>query len=267
MPDTYRGLIRDSANPGLDYAGYVESVLTEMEHRGEGLAGFIAESILSCGGQVMLPKGYLKAVYAMIRRRGGLCIADEVQVGFGRVGSHFWGFELQGVVPDVVTLGKPIGNGHPMGAVITTKAVANAFNNGMEFFSTFGGNPVSCAIGHAVLEVIENEQLQQNAQQTGNYLLQNLRDLQSHYPIIGDVRGTGLFLGIELVHDPIEKTPATHQATYLVNRMRQMGILLSTDGPQENVIKIKPPLCFNQDNGDFFLTTLSKVLKEDYLQV
>jgi len=196
-----------------------------------------------------------------------LCICDEVQVGFGRVGDHFWGFELQGVVPDIVTMGKPIGNGHPLAAVVTTKAVAEAFANGMEFFNTFGGNPVSCAIGREVLQVVKDEKLQSHAKEIGAYLTKGLQELQNQFPIIGDVRGHGLFLGFELVKDSKTLEPAGAEAAYLADRMRARGILISTDGPHHNVIKIKPPMCFGKKEVDFMLENLKKVLGEDFLQV
>ncbi|MEZ4852151.1 MAG: aminotransferase class III-fold pyridoxal phosphate-dependent enzyme [Bacteroidia bacterium] len=181
------------------------------------------------------------------------------------VGTHFRGFELQDVVPDIVTMGKPIGNGHPLAAVVTTPEVAEAFANGMEYFNTFGGNPVSCAIGREVLAIIADEGLQTHALKTGNYLTQGLRELQSRYPVIGDVRGPGLFLGFELINDPETLEPAADKASYLANRMRQMGVLMSTDGPFHNVLKIKPPMCFNQENADLLLEYLDMVLGEDMM--
>jgi 4-aminobutyrate aminotransferase-like enzyme len=190
-----------------------------------------------------------------------------VQVGFGRVGSHFWAFETQNVVPDIVTLGKPIGNGHPLAAVITTAEIADAFANGMEYFNTFGGNPVSCAIGMAVLDVIENEGLQQNAERAGRRLLEGMRGLQAKYPIIGDVRGLGLYVGIELVTSRETLDPAAKHADYVINRLRQHGILISTDGPLENVLKLKPPLVFSEQNAAEVVAALDKVLGEDCLQI
>ena len=186
-------------------------------------------------------------------------MADEVQVGFGRVGSHIWGFELQGVIPDIVTLGKPIGNGHPLGAVITTKEIADAFNNGMEYFNTFGGNPVSCAIGNAVLDVIENEELQKNSLDVGKYFYDELMKIKPKYKIIGDVRGQGLFIGIELVRDHETLEPADAEASNIVEEMKNMNVLLSTDGPYHNVIKIKPPIVFNKDNVDTVVNNLKEV--------
>src|SRR5439155_23108998 len=167
--------------------------IRQLQQNQSNLAAFICESLLSCGGQLVLPENYLKAAYRYVRDAGGLCIADEVQVGFGRTGTHFWGFETQGVVPDIVTMGKPIGNGHPLAAVVTTPEIAASFNNGMEYFNTFGGNPVSCAIGLAVLDVIAEEGLQENAQRVGTHLMEGMRALMEKHVLIGDVRGLGLF--------------------------------------------------------------------------
>jgi 4-aminobutyrate aminotransferase-like enzyme/Ser/Thr protein kinase RdoA (MazF antagonist) len=267
IPDVFRGRHRDPQTAGREYAAYVDAAIAKFSARGERVGGVIIESILSCGGQIVLPEGYLREVYQKIRAAGGLCIADEVQVGLGRVGKHFWGFELQGVVPDIVTIGKPIGNGHPLGAVVCTPKVARAFANGMEYFNTFGGNPVSSAVGRAVLSVVQREGLQQRAKETGNHLLQLLRELQTHHSIIGDVRGHGLFLGFELIAEPTTLAPATAQAKYLKNRMRQLGFLMSTDGPDENVLKIKPPMCFDRKNGEQLVEYLDRVLREDALKV
>ena len=265
MPDTYRGEFKGK-DAGIQYAKHIEALIGSVQQQGKGIAGFICESILSCGGQIVLPNGFLKAAYSAVRSAGGLCIADEGHVGFGRVGAHFWGFELQGVIPDIVTMGKPIGNGHPLAAVVTTPAVAEAFTNGMEYFNTFGGNPVSCAIGRTVLQIVQEEKLQAHAQSVGQYLLTGLQSLQKQFPIIGDVRGHGLFLGFELVQDE-QLRPAASQASYLANRMRQGAVLMSTDGPLHNVLKIKPPMCFTQANADFFLEGLEKVFKEDFMQI
>lgn len=265
IPDIYRGLYRNDPEAGKKYASHVKSAIKKVQDQGRNIGGFICESILSCGGQIVLPEGYLQEAYQDIRSAGGLCIADEVQVGFGRVGEYFWGFELQGVVPDIVTMGKPIGNGHPLAAVVTTQKVAEAFANGMEYFNTFGGNPVSCAIGREVLQIIQDNKLQAHALGIGTYLQQGLRALQERFPIIGDVRGHGLFLGFELVKDRETLEPAAKEADYLSNRMRERGILMSTDGPFYNVLKIKPPMCFDRSNADFLLENLEKVFGEDYL--
>jgi 4-aminobutyrate aminotransferase-like enzyme len=212
----------------------------------------------------VFPPGYLDAVYRAVRAAGGVCIADEVQTGFGRIGTHFWGFEPQGVVPDIVVLGKPIGNGHPIGAVVTTPAIADAFDNGMEFFSTFGGNTVSCAVGLAVLDVLRDEGLQAHALRVGERMLAGLRPLVDRYPIVGEVRGSGLFLGVELVRDRGTLEPAAEEASFVSNRMREHGILLGTDGPYHNVVKIRPPMPFNEDDAETLVATLDKILAESF---
>jgi len=217
------------------------------------LCGFIAESMPSVAGQIVFPDGYLARVYDGVREAGGVCIADEVQTGYGRIGTHFWAFEKYGVVPDIIVLGKPIGNGHPIGAVITTRAIADSFANGMEFFSTFGGNNVSCAIGLKVLEVVQEEKLQAHALAVGDRLLSGLRDLQQRHEIIADVRGSGLFIGVELVRD---HEPAAVEAARVVNQMRERGILIGTDGPHHNVLKIRPPMPFSQANADELIAAL-----------
>lgn len=267
IPDTYRGLYRNDPEAGSKYAQHVQKAIKTIEEKGRGVAGFICEGIISCGGQIVLPQNYLKEAYEMVREAGGVCISDEVQEGFGRVGEHFWAFELQGVVPDIVTMGKPIGNGHPLAAVVTTRSVADAFANGMEYFNTFGGNPVSCAIGREVLAVIKDEKLQENAREVGNYLKSGLRKLMKKFQIIGDVRGHGLFLGFELVKDRTSLKPASEEASYLANRMKQRSILMSTDGPYYNVLKIKPPMCFSKKDADFLLENLELVLAEDFLKI
>jgi len=240
MPDAYRGPHRGEG-AGAAYAEDVKATLAKAKN---GAAAFIAESALGCGGQIILPKGFLASAYKYARAAGAVCIADEVQTGMGRAGSHFWMFETQDVVPDIVTIGKPIGNGHPMAAVVTTEKIANAFANGMEYFNTFGGNPVSCAIGLAVLDVIEEEGLQAHALKTGKQFKRAFEEMATRHEIIGDVRGQGLFLGIELVRDHNTLEPADSEATKVVNQMRSKGILLSTDGPLHNVLKIKPPIIF-----------------------
>ncbi len=263
LPDTFRGRYQGDGQ-GSNYAAHVQEQVENIQKKGRKVAGFICESIISCGGQIELPNNYLKEAYSSVRKAGGLCIADEVQVGCGRVGSHFWAFELQGVIPDIVTIGKPIGNGHPLAAVVCTKEVANAFANGMEYFNTFGGNPVSSAIGKEVLSVIKDEGLQENALKTGSYLKNGLNQLKEEFPIIADVRGQGLFLGFELCDS--NKNPLPDQADYLMNRMKELGILMSTDGPDHNVLKIKPPMVFSKENADELIQRLRIVLKEDFMQ-
>ncbi len=258
LPDTYRGKFKNNdANAGFSYA---QEALRIIEPWKGKIASFIAEPIVGCGGQVPVPKDYLKILYPEIRQQGGICISDEVQTGFGRLGDVFWGFEAHEVIPDIVILGKPMGNGHPMGAVVCTDAIAEAFENGMEFFSSFGGNPVSCSIGQAVLEVLETEHLQKNALTVGNDYLQKLRELANQYECIGDVRGSGLFIGIELVKDRLSQEPHTRLARHLKNELRNHRILVSTDGPYENVIKSKPPLCFSKENVDEVVGALAKIL-------
>ena len=267
LADDYRGSYRrDDAQAGAKYARYVAEILERTRAEGRSVAAYIAETLPSVGGQIVFPAGYLSQVYSHVRGAGAVCIADEVQVGFGRLGTHFWGFETQGVVPDIVVLGKPIGNAFPLAAVITTDEIANSFNNGMEFFSTFGGNPVACAAGLAVLDVLEEEHLQQNALRVGTHLLEGLKVLQTRHALIGDVRGSGLFLGIDLVLDRKTREPAARQASYLVNRLRDCGILTGTDGPHHNVIKLRPPLVFSEADADFFVKTLDAILNEDAAQ-
>ncbi|WP_350551829.1 aminotransferase class III-fold pyridoxal phosphate-dependent enzyme [Pseudoalteromonas sp. 120-MNA-CIBAN-0494] len=263
LPDPYRGEFQGTGSKTAElYANSVKATLAKLAQAGKKPSAFICESLQGVAGQIIMPDGYLAMVYEQIRAAGGVCIADEVQVGFGRVGSHMWAFETQNVVPDIVTLGKPIGNGHPMAAVITTQEIADAFVTGMEYFNTFGGNPVSCAIGMAVLDVIEQEQLQAHALTTGAYFTEQLRLLQQHFELIGDVRGLGLFIGVELVEDRISKQPATDKTSWLVEFFKQHHILLSTEGPFYNILKIKPPLAFNKCDADKFIKVLKLGLME-----
>jgi 4-aminobutyrate aminotransferase-like enzyme/Ser/Thr protein kinase RdoA (MazF antagonist) len=263
IPDDYRGAYkRDDPQAGGKYARHVLEITERLKAQRRGLAGFIAESLPSVGGQIVMPPGYLADVYRYVRAAGGLCIVDDVQTGFGRVGTHFWGFEMQGVTPDIVVLGKPIGNGHPLGAVITTPEIADAFNNGMEYFTTFGGNPVSCTVGLEVLNVVLDETLQEHAQRVGERILAGLRPFVERYPLVGDVRGSGLFLGVELVRDRETLEPATEEAAYVMNRMREHGILLGTDGPYHNVVKIRPPMPFDEENAELMVDVMGKVLSE-----
>jgi 4-aminobutyrate aminotransferase-like enzyme/Ser/Thr protein kinase RdoA (MazF antagonist) len=261
IPDDYRGAHR-RADPqgGQKYADDVGAVIAGVLARGRKIAGFICESFPSVGGQIVPPPGYLEAVYRHVRGAGGLCIADEVQTAYGRTGDDFYAFESQGVVPDIVVLGKPIGNGYPIGAVVTTRAVAAAFDNGMEFFSTFGGSTVSCATALAVLETVLDEDLQAHAQRVGERLLSSIAGLAARHEIVGDVRGRGLFLGVELVLDRSTLAPATAAAARIVNRMRERGILIGTEGPAHNVLKIRPPMPFGEQDADQLVTTLDDVL-------
>jgi 4-aminobutyrate aminotransferase-like enzyme len=234
----------------------VESAVTS----GQPPGAFLVESMPSVAGQIVPPGGYLREAFAAVRAAGGVCIVDEVQVGFGRTGDHFWGFERQGVVPDIVVMGKPMGNGHPIGAVVTTAEIAKSFANGMEYFSTFGGNPVSMAVALAVLDVIEDEGLQENARRVGSFLLETLSQLGTRHPIIGDVRGTGLFLGVELVRDRKTLEPATAETSRVVEALKDRGILTGTEGPHHNVIKIRPPMCVTMTDAERIVETLDAVL-------
>ncbi|MDB3854706.1 aminotransferase class III-fold pyridoxal phosphate-dependent enzyme [Euryarchaeota archaeon] len=250
IPDTYRGGDRDYAS---ELAGIVNGV--------DSIAGLLIESMLSCAGQIPLPQGYLESAFELIRDAGGLCIADEVQVGFGRVGKHMWAFEEHRVIPDIVVMGKPIGNGHPMAAVFTTEKIASKFEE-MEFFSTFGGNPVSCAIGLAVLDEIEDKDLMHNAELLGKIFVDGLNDLKKKHTLIGDVRGRGLFIGFELVSDHNTLQPAPNEAKKLVAEMLSRNVLLSTDGPHNNVIKIKPPMVITIEDVNLTLKLLDDVLSK-----
>ncbi|XP_077598253.1 ethanolamine-phosphate phospho-lyase [Stigmatopora nigra] len=265
-PDVYRGKYkRDHPDPAKAYADKVQEIIGQVQSKGRKVAAFIAESLQSCGGQVIPPAGYFQRVAEHVRQAGGLFIADEVQVGFGRVGAHFWAFQLQGddFVPDIVTMGKPIGNGHPMSCVVTTREVAQAFTtSGMEYFNTFGGNPVSCAIGLAVLDVIAKEDLQGRALRVGGYLTSLLEKQKDKHPLIGDIRGRGLFVGVELVRDRIRLTPAAAEANEVICRLKEELVLLSADGPHRNVLKFKPPMCFSVEDADFVVGKMDAILTE-----
>jgi 4-aminobutyrate aminotransferase-like enzyme len=261
-PDPFRGKYRGTDCSG-NYVQEIQQAITTIQNQDLELSAFIAETIMGCGGQLFIPEGFLKDAFALVRKAGGVCILDEVQIGFGRIGSHFWGFESHGVVPDILTMGKLMGNGHPLSAVVTTREIADTFNNGMEYFNSFAGNPVSCAVGQSVLDVIRDEELQANSLHVGAYLLDKLRALQVKHELIGDVRGAGLFIGVELVNNNEALDPASDEAYSIINRMKEKRLLLSIDGPDHNVIKIKPPLIFTEDDADF----LSKILDESLSQI
>jgi len=255
MPKAFGSGFLDDGAAGNHFA---EQSKEQIAANRDEIAAFIAEPIVGCGGQVPLAKGYLKQVYKSIRAQGGICISDEVQVGFGRLGDTFWGYEMYDVVPDMVILGKPMANGHPIGAVVTTTEIAESFDNGLEFFSSFGGNPVSCAIGQAVLEVIEEEGLQARAKKVGDYLMDGLKDLQADFSQIADVRGSGLFIGVEIVD--AQGNANTALAAHIKNGLRENQILISTDGPYDSVLKIKPPLSFNLIDADKLIHNLTDQL-------
>lgn len=262
MPDRNRGKYADRENFLEAHLEELDTLLNELEKLDRLPAAFYSETILGCGGQIFLPENYFKEVFKRMRAKGVLCIIDEVQVGFGRIGSHFWAFEYHDIDPDIVVIGKPMGNGHPIAGLVTTSEISDSFNNGMEFFSSFGGNPVSCEIGNAVLDIIDEEHLQQNAHEVGIYFLTQLNNLKAIYPIIADVRGQGLFIGIELLKD---NQPATEETKRIVEEMKNNQILLSVDGPDNNVIKIKPPIIFEKEHVDFVCHTLKKVCDKLFL--
>lgn len=264
IADPYRGLHR-GADAGPRYVAEVQSILDRLTGEGRRPRAILAEAIIGCGGQVVPPAGYLAGAFDAVRAAGGVAIADEVQVGFGRVGTHFWAFEEQGARPDIVTMGKPIGNGHPLAAVATTREIADRFAGGMEFFATFGGNNVSAAIGEAVLDVIESEGLQANAADLGALFFERMAPLAEAYPFIGDVRGRGLYLGVDLAKDRATREPDTDAARYVAGRMRDKGILISTDGPSNNVLKIKPPIVFTALEMERLVGSLAEVFGETAL--
>ncbi|CAL2076765.1 Peptidase M23 [Tenacibaculum dicentrarchi] len=264
LVDSFRGKYRGE-NTAKKYADEVQKCIDTIQNKGRNVGAFIIEPIISCGGQVELPTGFLSEAYQKIRKVGGVCISDEVQTGCGRMGKTFWGFQLHDVVPDIITIGKPLGNGHPIAAVACTQKVAEAFANGMEYFNTFGGNPVSCAIATEVIRTVKRDKLQENALEVGNYLKSSLKELSKEFPIIGDVRGQGLFLGIEFVDSQLN--PLASHADYIANRMKNYGILMSTDGADHNVLKIKPPIVFTKENAEEVLFYLKKILKEDFMKV
>ncbi len=243
------------------YVNDAKRQIEELIEKGQKPAYFIAEPISGCGGQVPLAPGYLQAMKPYLETKEILIITDEVQTGFGRLGSHFWGFEYHGIIPDIVVLGKPMANGHPIGAVVTTTEIADKFANGMEFFSSFGGNPVSMEAAKAVLEVVEEEDLQKHALSTGNYYKNRLLELKKKYPHIGDVRGEGLFLGIEFIH-PENMKPNTELARTVKEKLKDAFVLTSTDGPFDSVIKTKPPLCFDKKNVDEVCDKMDLMLKK-----
>ncbi|WP_085581918.1 MULTISPECIES: aminotransferase [unclassified Pseudomonas] len=260
-PNTYRGEFRgpDSAP---DYVRSVEHQLARLDEQKRQLAGFICEPVYGNAGGISLPPGYLKTVYGLVRARGGVCIADEVQVGYGRMGHFFWGFEEQGVVPDIITMAKGMGNGQPLGAVITRREIAEALENEGYFFSSAGGSPVSCQIGMAVLDVLEEEGLWENAQVVGGHFKARLQALVEKYPLAGAVHGSGFYLGLELVRDRETLEPATEETMRLCDRLRELGIFMQPTGDDLNILKIKPPMVTSRQSVDFFVDMLAKVFDE-----
>ena len=259
LPDPYRGRFADD---GAAYAESVAAQARDLAAAGRPAAAFIHESVSGCGGQVELATGYLGAAYDHARAHGAVVIADEVQCGLGRVGTHMWAYEIHSVVPDIVTLGKPVGNGHPLGIVVTTPEIARKFRNGMEYFNTFAGNPVSCAVGVAVLDVMRDERLMAHAATVGTQLYDDLRSLMGHHQVVGDVRGRGLFLGVDLVLDRETKAPASALSAEVLEGMKRRGILLSSDGPHDNVLKIKPPMVISAAECRRVVEALDECLHE-----
>jgi alanine-glyoxylate transaminase/(R)-3-amino-2-methylpropionate-pyruvate transaminase len=255
-PDPYRGAF------GNDGPRYAEDVKDLIQTATSGrVAGFFAETIQGVGGAVPLADGYLPAVYKHIREAGGLCIADEVQTGFGRTGTHYWGFENQGVTPDIVTMAKGIGNGLPLAAVVTTPEIASVLTSRIHF-NTYGGNPVVSAAGQAVLRVLDQEKRQEHCKAVGDYLLTEMRALQKKHDVIGDVRGRGLMLGMELVTDRATKAPATAETLRVFEKMKDLGVLLGKGGLKGNVFRIKPPMCFSREDAEFLVECLDLSLSE-----
>lgn len=258
-PDVYRGEFRD-ADAAEKYAAKINDALALLDSRGIKPAAFIIDTIVSSGGVVDTPPGYLKAIAREVRKAGALFVADEVQPGFGRTGHNFWGYEVDDFVPDIVTMGKPMGNGHPLAATVTRRDLVDEFSSHAHYFNTFGGNPVSCAAGLAVLDVIENENLQANALDVGLYLNAGLVGLADKHESLGDIRGDGLFKGVELVSDRAARTPATELAGKVVEGLREKRVLAGRIGMDNNILKLRPPMVFSRDNADFFLDMLDEVL-------
>ena len=265
QPNTFRGPHgADDPHAGLKYAAAVETAVAQLQSVGQRPAAFIGECLLGAPGGILPPAGYFPRVYDLVRAAGGVCIADEVQVGLGRVGSHRWAFEMQGVAPDIVTLGKPLGNGFPVSAVVTTPAIAEAFRQRFTYFNTFCGNPVACAAGLAVLDVLRDEDLQANAREVGAYFKAGLEDLMARHALVGAVYGQGLYLGVDLVRERETKAPAAAEAMAVCERMRDYGIIVYPTGDYYNILKIKPPLIFSRANADFFVAQLDRVLTEGW---
>ncbi len=259
-PDCYRGM-HTEADAGERYAAHIETAVDTLLERGIKPAAFVIDTIISSGGVVAPAPGYLKKAADIIHAAGGLFIADEVQPGFGRTGKHFWGFEADAVTPDIVTMGKPMGNGHPIAAVVTSADMAKSFSHDDGYFDTFGGNPVSCAAALAVMDVIENEKLQQNALEVGTHIVAGLNALAETHEMIGDVRGNGLFIAVELVSDRSTRAPDPVSTEIVVNDLRQRGILTGSIGPDNNILKLRPPMVIQKEEADLMLTELDAALR------
>ncbi|CAF1278658.1 unnamed protein product [Rotaria magnacalcarata] len=271
IPDIYRGKYRD-IDYNYDeeklselYVNEVRQKVEEVESRGRRIAIFLIESLQSCGGQIIYPRNFLKNTFDYLHSKGILCHVDEVQTGFGRSGTHFWAFQSydEDLVPDFVTMGKSMGNGFPVSALMTRRCITQKFDNdGIEYFNTFGGNPVSCRAAIAVLDVIESENLMENARVVGGYLLNKLKEIGKKYDIVGDVRGRGFFIGMDIVSDPKLRDPGVEEARQIKYRLREHMIIISLDGPAHNVIKFKAPMCFSQLDADFLCEKMEAVIQE-----
>jgi len=261
-PDPYRGPHQNRNSDLAElYAADVDRAVADLTKSGQKPAAFMIDTSFISNGVPDVPDGYLAKVAAKFRNAGGLIIADEVQAGFGRLGTDMWGCNVHGITPDFVTIGKPVGNGYPLGVVITSPEILNAYVNATELFSTFGGNPVACAAGMAVLDVIENENLIANAYKTGNYLRAGIRVLMDRHPLIGDVRGRGLIVGVELVKDRKTKKPATAETDRMLDLMKANGVLVGSEGPYGNVIKVRPPLAFRKKHADILIKALDRSIE------
>jgi 4-aminobutyrate aminotransferase-like enzyme len=259
-PDSYRGLYADDAKAADKYAGHVQTAIETLARNGHRPAAFIVDTIFSNEGLPTVPPTYLAKAVDIVRKAGGLFVADEVQPGFGRMGTHFWGFDSHGVKPDIATMGKPMGNGYPISAVVTSEDVIESFQQGSHYFNTFGGTPVACAAALAVLEIIDQQDLQAKALETGSYLLEGLKELATNQAMIGDIRGSGLFIAIDLVRDQESREPATTETGKAVNLLRQHGVLIGSTGQYDNILKIRPPMVFSKENADTLLQKLEMVL-------
>lgn len=258
-PDVYRD---DMETCPEQFGHAVGQAVASLDEEGFGVCALMIDPILANEGALNLPAGFFSSAIGHIRKAGGMIIADEVQPGFGRTGSHFWGHQRAGFLPDIVTMGKPMGNGHPLAGVITTQAIMAEFREAFTYFNTFGGNPVSCAVGNAVLDVLEEENLLANAAKTGEATEAKLSRVAEQYGFAGDVRGAGLFMGIEIVADATSHKPAPSTAALLTNAMRQQGVLIGKAGIHDNVLKIRPPMPFNMENAELLATTMKKVFDQ-----
>lgn len=263
IPNIFRGTHR-GADAGPKYVADLTKQLDELQKNQRDIAAFICETVLGNAGGVMLPEGYLQGVYDTVRAHGGLTIADEVQVGFGRMGDTFWGVELSGAIPDIITIAKPMGNGYPIGGVITSKKIADALSTEGNFFSSAGGSPVSCAVGIAVLDAMAEDKLQANAHEVGTHLKTRLEQLAQKHPLIGPIHGHGLYLGVELVRDRETLEPAAAEAEAISERLRELGLIVMTTSERKNVLKVKPPLCLTKESADFFVDALDEVLTKGW---